>query len=178
MADEHVKLAQFVQGPYERDDAFLQVQALAHRLHRLMNQPEVALAIQAANQPGTSSGRVQDVLLGHLQGLGFSSEVKGLFSRYATSQLRPDYYLRVGDTGILLEIERGKTTINNMDILDFWKCHLCAEAHHLFLMVPQALVQNGTMRPRNEFESVRKRLSTFFEPQNYTNVISLFLFGY
>jgi len=23
----------------------------------------------------------------------------------------------------LLEVERGKTTINNMQLLDFWKCH-------------------------------------------------------
>jgi len=39
--------------------------------------------------------------------------------------LRPDYFLKLDDTGILLEVERGKTTINNMDLLDFWKCHLC-----------------------------------------------------
>jgi hypothetical protein len=39
-------------------------------------------------------------------------------------------------TGIILEVERGKTTINNMDLLEFWKCHICAHADFLFLMVP------------------------------------------
>ena len=48
---------------------------------------------------------------------------------------------RVGSSGILLEVERGKTTINNMDFLDFWKCHLCEHAHYLFLLVPQELRQ-------------------------------------
>ena len=24
-----------------------------------------------------------------------------------------------------MEVERGKTTTNNKDFLDFWKCHLC-----------------------------------------------------
>ena len=29
-----------------------------------------------------------------------------------------------------------------MDLLDFWKCHLCHHADYLFLMVPQALKHN------------------------------------
>ena len=45
----------------------------------------------------------------------------------------------LADTGIILEVERGKTTINNMDLLDFWKCHICAHADYLFLMVPTEL---------------------------------------
>jgi len=94
------------------------------------------------------------------------------------SALRPDYFMPVGDTGIILEVERGKTTINNMDLLDFWKCHICTQAHYLFLLVPTALRQNLTMPARNEFVAVSKRLATFFEPSNYTNVRGLFLFGY
>ena len=57
----------------------------------------------------------------------------------------------LADTGIILEVERGKTTINNMDLLDFWKCHICAHADYLFLMVPRELRQNPTMSPRREY---------------------------
>ena len=35
-----------------------------------------------------------------------------------------------------MEVERGKTTTNNMDLLDIYKCHICEEANHLFLFVP------------------------------------------
>lgn len=84
----------------------------------------------------------------------------------------------VGETGIILEVERGKTTINNMDLLDFWKCHICAHADYLFSLVPQELWQNETMTARREFASVGRRLATFFEPRNHTNVRGLFLFGY
>jgi hypothetical protein len=121
------------------------------------------------------------VVLEEAQKLGFRSEARGMFSSYLTPALRPDYYLPLPsfDSGILLEVERGKTTINNMDFLDFWKCHICLEAHHLFLMVPQVLRQNisrpQTSRP---FNAVRKRLASFFEPPNYTNVRSCWLFGY
>ena len=51
-------------------------------------------------------------------------------------------------------------------------------ADYLFLMVPKSLRQNPTMRPRNEFLSVVNRLSVFFEPQNYTGVKGLYVFGY
>lgn len=83
-------------------------------------------------------------------GLGFRNESKGLFVSYANKAVRPDYYLPVSDTGILLEVERGKTTINNMDFLDFWKCHLYEAANYLFLMVARELRQNTTMAPRRE----------------------------
>jgi hypothetical protein len=45
-------------------------------------------------------------------------------------------------------------------------------------MVPLELRQNETMTARREFAAVSKRLATFFEPQNYTNVRGLCLFGY
>jgi hypothetical protein len=85
---------------------------------------------------------VQEVLLEKAAELGFTSEKQGLFEEYATSGLRPDYYKPFGDrSGILLEVERGKTTINNMDLLDLWKCHICPEADVLFLFVPIELRQ-------------------------------------
>jgi hypothetical protein len=142
-----------------------------------LNTPEALERINQANQPGRSSADIQSTFLDFARGLGFESEKQGLFGDSAFA-LRPDYYLRMEDTGILLEVERGKTTINNMDLLDFWKCHLCPNANYLFLMVPQALRQNPSMSPRNEFATVNRRLSEFFRPGNETNVRGLALFGY
>ena len=65
-----------------------------------------------------------------------------------------------------------------MDLLDFWKCHLCEYANYLFLMVPQELRQNATMSPRREYNAVVKRMASFFVPRNYTNVRGLCVFGY
>ena len=80
-----------------------------------------------------------DELVVHLEEatrLGFRDESKGLFETYQSSALRPDYFRPIGSTGVILEVERGKTTINNMDLLDFWKCHICEHASYLFLMAP------------------------------------------
>ena len=44
--------------------------------------------------------------------------------------------------------------------------------------VEQQARQNETMAPRREFATVRNRLSSFFDEDNYTNVRGLFLFGY
>lgn len=153
------------------------VVAVVDALYEHLSSPDVAALILEANQPGRSSSVVQNVFLDHARQLGFSDESKGLFVDYL-SALRPDYFYRLDDTGIILEVERGKTTINNMDLLDFWKCHICDHAHYLILLVPTQLRQNTTMSPRNEFTTVRKRLATFFEERNYTNVRGLFLFGY
>lgn len=153
------------------------VVAIVDSLYEHLASPGTTALILEANQPGQSSAAVQNAFLDHAQQLGFKDESKGLFSDYL-SALRPDYFLPLDDTGILLEVERGKTTINNMDLLDFWKCHICDHAHYLILVVPTQLRQNMTMAPRNEFATARKRLATFFEKRNYTNVRGLFLFGY
>lgn len=155
-----------------------EVDSIARRLLAHLNSPEALRSISTANRPGASSREIQNVFGEFAHTLGFMDESRGLFDSYETSALRPDYFLRLKDTGILLEVERGKTTINNMDLLDFWKCHLCTHAHYLFLVVPRALRQNPTMSPRNEFASVAKRLGTFFKPRNRTNVRGLFLYGY
>jgi hypothetical protein len=68
--------------------------------------------------------------------------------------------------------------MNNMDLLDFWKCHICESADYLFLLVPQDLRQNSNALVRNEFAKVGRRLEPFFQPENYTNVLGLFLYGY
>jgi hypothetical protein len=172
-----VERIDFVQGGYAVTAEYDAVLRVADALEDCLRVAEVATAILTANQPGRSSAEVQNVFVDPARQLGFRDESKGLFQTYA-SALRPDYYMPLEGTGILLEVERGKTTINNMDLLDFWKCHICDHADYLFLMVPLELRQNATMSPRREYTSVAKRLSTFFQPGNYTNVRGLTLFGY
>jgi hypothetical protein len=173
-----VQRIDFVQEHFVDSDEYRRVVAIADALREFLVVAEVSAQILSANQPGRSSADVQNVFLQQARQLGFRDESKGLFVEYPSSALRPDYFMPLGDTGIILEVERGKTTINNMDLLDFWKCHICTHADYLFLMVPMELRQNETMTARREFASVAKRLQTFFEPQNYTNVRGLSLFGY
>ncbi len=167
-----------VQVSHADSSEWREVLRLADSLVAHLEEPEVAEQLSEANQPGQSSARVQEVFLGEARRLGFVDESKGLFESYTSSALRPDYYCPVGSTGAILEVERGKTTINNMDLLDFWKCHICEHASYLFLMVPKELRQNPTMSPRREFATVSKRLVSFFVPGNYTNVYGLVLMGY
>lgn len=167
-----------VQEPWADSVETSLVNKVSDALLTHMNTPAAMELVAAANMPGNSSGIVQAAFLDFASSLGFSSEARGLFETYENRLLRPDYYMPVGDSGILLEVERGKTTINNMDLLDLWKCHVCESAHHLFLMVPQELRQNPDMRPKREFNTVCKRMSSFFVARNYTNVRSLHIFGY
>lgn len=167
----------FVQDEYADGDQHQAVLAISDRLLEHLNTPAALELMLLANLPGMSSAEVQITFLPFAAELGFTSEAKGLFLEY-DNKLRPDYFRRVEDTGILLEVERGKTTTNNMDLLDFWKCHLCRHADYLFLMVPQALKHNDTMRPKREYNSVVKRLDTFFRPGNATNVRAVHIFGY
>lgn len=167
----------FVQASYRDTHEHRAVLAIADLLLDHLTGEAVMDEMLAVNQPGRSSAEVQNVFLEKARELGFRDESKGLFEEYS-SALRPDYFIPVAGTGIILEVERGKTTINNMDLLDFWKCHICAHADYLILMVPRELRQNLTMSPRREFAAVSRRLATFFEPGNYTNVRGLCLFGY
>jgi hypothetical protein len=172
-----VELTTFVQKPLAGTAEVAEVQRVATSLLTHLQSAEADAKIVMANQPGVSSQQVQAVFLEFARELGFVDERVGLFATYE-SAVRPDYFMKVGETGILLEVERGKTTINNMDFLDFWKCHLCEHAHYLFLLVPKNLRQNATMSPRREYAAVVRRLEPFFRPRNYTNVRGLFVFGY
>src|SRR5688572_19880437 len=107
-----VELSTFVQQPVRRTAEFREVRAIAGALLELLNERTVLARIAAANQPGQSSALVQAAFREAAERLGFQSEAKGLFAHYETRALRPDYYMPVAGTGILLEVERGKTTIN------------------------------------------------------------------
>ena len=174
-----VELTPFVQQGLDGEEVAT-VTSLATRLLDHLNEPRARLQLTEANRPGGSSALVRAVFARQALELGFSSEKKGLFVTY-NSALRPDYYLPLPEfgTGVILEVERGKTTTNNMDLLDMWKCHLCVDAHHLFLMVPLALRHNELMTPKREYQSVVRRLGTFFEPPaNYVNVRTCWVYGY
>ena len=173
-----IERADFVQRQLQESSEWGEVSGLVDRLVEYLNEPSVTDRLEEANQPGRSSAEVQAVFLEEAIRLGFRDEAKGLFSSYQSSALRPDYYRPVGPTGVIREVERGKTTINNMDLLDFWKCHICQHASYLILMVPSELRQNDKMTPRREFAAVAKRLESFFFPGNYTNVGGLVLLGY
>lgn len=156
-----------------------EVDKISHSLLNHLSTNDVLGKIEAANQPGNSSAKVQDCFIDYAESLGFHSEKKGLFKNATNQLLRPDYFLNLQNgKGIILEVERGKVTINNMDLLDMWKCHLCEHADVLFLMVPNKLRQNPKMSPRKEFNTVSNRLGSFFEKDNYTNVKILHVFGY
>ena len=65
-----------------------------------------------------------------------------------------------------------------MDLLDVWKTHICAEAKHLFLMVPLIRVTK-TGGQQKIFNTVEKRIGAFFaENVLAIDVDSVHLFGY
>lgn len=173
-----VKRQEFVQEGFKHTDEWRQVLAIAGRLQLHLDTPEVATAIDAANQPGRSSSDVQATFLDFAIELGFRDEATGLFVNYSNRGLRPDYFLPLGDSGIILEVERGKTNINNMDFLDFWKCHICDHAHYLFLMVPLELRQRKNGPASRPFATTVTHMDSFFQPRNYTNVRGLVVYGY
>ena len=144
-----------------------------------MRSESVLIEIEKANIPGAHSSLIQSIILKKAHELGFLDESTGLFKDYENSRLRPDYYLKLGNTGILIEVERGKTNQNNMDFLDIWKCHICKHAHYLFIFVPVELRQNTSGKiVGRPYEMVTKHLKTFFKPENYINVRGAVIVGY
>ncbi|OYZ71799.1 MAG: hypothetical protein B7Y06_13265 [Burkholderiales bacterium 24-55-52] len=156
---------------------FKAVEQVANHFLEFLSRTDVGEQIKTVHKLGASSIEVQKVVLPGVQALGFTPEKTGLFQTSSVPALRPDYYVKIRDTGILLEVERGKTTTNNMDLLDFWKCHICEHAEYLFLLVPNARPSESG-RVMRHFKQVQNRLGTFFTPKNYVNVEAVFLFGY
>lgn len=172
-----IELKRFIQDNLDENE-LNKINNCANMLLSLLNEDEMLEKINIANQPGNSSSTVQAVLLEQAKKLGFSSEKTGLFKKYKTSGLRPDYFKKMNGTGILFEVERGKTIQNNMDLMDLWKCHICEETDYLFLFAPKALKQNENDKPQNTFRAACNRLETFFIKENYVKVKAVFVFGY
>ena len=172
------KYEMFVQEHFESTMEWKKINNIAHEFYDYLKQPSIIDKINVANQPKNSSKDVQDILMSKALEIGFKDEDKTLFSN-TINKLRPDFYMKVGDTGIIIEVERGKTNDNNMDFLDFWKCHICEDAHYLFLFVPLILLQNTSGKnSKRPYEKVLSHMKPFFYKENYTNVRGLVLFGY
>ncbi|MCI0489456.1 MAG: hypothetical protein L0229_22920 [Blastocatellia bacterium] len=167
----------FYKEPINLENEFTEALSLATHLMDYLSSETVREEISRCHQLNATSQQIQSIIHEEVQRLGFQSEKRGLFQDYQVAALRPDFYRPVGKSGIILEVERGKTITNNMDLLDIWKCHVCAHADFLFLIVPvERRSANGTFI--KAFDSVVRRLSTFFEPRNYINVEAAFVFGY
>jgi hypothetical protein len=148
------------------------------QVHEILKNQKVKDSIAEVHKFGASSHTVQKSILDQVEPLGFVSEKKGLFAAYKVSGIRPDYFKSLAGGGILFEVERGKTIANNMDLLDVWKTHLCSEAKHLFLMVPNIRVteKGGSQKI---FNTVENRIETFFLDENKPiDVNSVHIFGY
>ena len=152
---------------------FEAVKAKAKKLQAIMEDAKTCKAIQLVHKRNGTSTQIQAILHPGVLELGFKSEKTDLLPGLGS---RPDFFMAIGDSGILMEVERGRTTENNMDLLDFWKCHLCKEADYLFLVVPKERQgKRGTTKP---YERVLSRLAHFFATGNEVNVEAVFLFGY
>jgi hypothetical protein len=157
---------------------YKEVLNIANELKDFLNQKNILQKIALANQLGANSAVVQEIILEKAIPLGFKSEKQYLFSEYPSSGLRPDYYKKINtNKGIIIEVERGKTLANNMDMLDVWKCHICKEANYLFLIVPY-IRPTGDGKGNTIFDTVIKRMESFFKKYNYINIDALFIFGY
>jgi len=150
----------------------------SRQVSEILNDKRVKDAIAKVHKFGASSHNVQKSILNQMVSLGFVSEKKGLFASYKVSGIRPDYFKSLPGGGILFEVERGKTIASNMDLLDVWKTHLCSEAKHLFLMVPNIRVtEKGNSQ--KIFNTVENRIETFFLNESTPiDVNSVHLFGY
>jgi hypothetical protein len=156
---------------------FEEASALARRFVSGMESDVVSAAIGRVHKLGGRSQDIQAILQEDLEAIGFVNEKAGLFAETTVSALRPDFFRPVGRSGIIAEVERGKTITNNMDLLDLWKCHICPVADFLFLIVPIAR-RSADGTTIKAFDQAARRLASFFEPRNYVHVEAVFLFGY
>jgi hypothetical protein len=151
------------------------VEKVALALLEQLSGSSSTTALAAIPPIGGTSHAVDAVVHPAAASLGFASQRKDLFAGYPI-RLQPDWFYRLPPTGILLEVERGKTLANNMDLLDLWKCHICREADHLFLVVPMKVRRSKSLE--NVYPRVVTRMKTFLVPGNEVNVRSIAIFGY
>ena len=151
-----IKISKFIKKKINKSE-LKEILKISNIIEEYLNQKEVNQRIQNSNVKGTDSQVIQKIIEEIAVPLGFKNEKQGLFKKYKDSGLRPDFYKKIGKNGILMEVERGKTTTNNMDLLDIYKCHICKEANHLFLFVP---IEVGTQK--TYIKVFVKKLRIFF----------------
>ena len=103
-------------------DVYERVSKIAEELKAHMDTKSFRSKLELVHKVNGKSQDVQKLIADELVRLKFMPEKRGLFSECEVPSLRPDLYLQLGKSGILVEVERGKTTANNMDFLDVWKC--------------------------------------------------------
>lgn len=172
-----IKTKIFTKENIEKRNDFKNATIIFQSLVQFMESADIQEKLESTHQLHAKSGEIQEIILDKTKELGFSSEKNGLFNNQPVRRLRPDYYLELEkNSGIIMEVERGKTIANNMDLLDLWKCHICENANFLFLIIPKI---RQTAKGRNIiFETVERRMTTFFDMENYTNVDGVFIIGY
>ena len=143
VAEYNVKVAVQRKNTQKSPDTFAKVEALAFDfLSRLCSAP-IQGAVEKAHKHGESSAKVQEAIRPVAEALQFHSEKKNLFAGLEVPALRPDYFRKVEDNGIILEVERGKTIANNMDLLDLWKCHVKTEKLRANVTAKEAHTHTG-----------------------------------
>jgi hypothetical protein len=162
----------------EKSD-FAEVEALAIDFLNRLDGPALRASIAEVHKFGASSHKIQELVAPIAIEMGFTSEKKGLFSNVKSTGIRPDFFRKTSSGGgVLMEVERGKTIANNMDLLDVWKTHLCVDANHLFLIVPQVRVTERGVEQKI-YQTVLNRVGTFFEKDvEPIDVDSVHIFGY
>jgi len=168
----------FVRPNLVDDGNLAEVLQTSVKVRELLSNEIIKAKIAEVHKFGASSHKIQKSILSDMEQLGFASEKQGLFANFKVSGIRPDYYKDVPGGGILFEVERGKTIANNMDLLDVWKTHICLQAKHLFLMVPNLRVTEKG-KSQKIFTTVENRVETFFLNETTPiDVNTVHLFGY
>ena len=107
----------------------------------------------------------------------------GVLGIEAAPLVSPDFFKiltgREGpDSGIIVEVERGRARDGNMDLLDLWKAHVSPLAHFLFLVLPREV--HNTDPPHLQVGySLLRRVGSFFAdgvPQLDVDQVHVFIY--
>ncbi len=176
----NVRYSRFVRSDIASDDAELaQVDMLARQL--LTHLELSSMAINDAHIHGASSSAIQRIVSELLfTELHFREEVVLTPQSGFVTHSRPDFFYRLASgRGVLAEVERGGTTTNNHDLKDLWKAHIAEDAHHLFLIVPNANWNETGAAREHPYRRVIGRVGAFFGvPRREIDVESAHVFGY
>jgi hypothetical protein len=111
-----MRYKEFSKNPGNLSGESKRVSSIAKQLKEYMGTDSFRSQIEKVHKLNGNSQEIQKLLEKKLVSLRFASEKKGLFIKCAVPSLRPDFYKKVGKSGILVEIERGKTIANNMEM--------------------------------------------------------------
>ena len=111
-----IKIKKFIKSKQNKTE-LIEVFIISKKLEKFLNEKNTAKKISELNVKSVVSQKIQAVIEEFaIPELGFSSEKENLFRKYETNKLRPDLYKKIGKSGILLEVEKGKTVTNNTQI--------------------------------------------------------------